>query len=168
MTMTLISTTTLTTSTTSITFSSIAGTATDLLVTCSLAPTAGNNNVLLSFNGSSTSFTSRGLYGTGSAVASYTRSDNVFGAVAGLSTTVFSNAQIYIPNYAASTSKSFSIDTVTENNATVSFQWLHTGLWLNSAAITSVTLTAADQFATGSTVSLYSITKGSGGATVTP
>lgn len=142
-----------------IAFSGIPSTETDLVLSVSLAPSAGNNNVLLSFNGSSTSFSSQYIYGTGSATTGGTRSDNVFGALAGLSTTVFSNAQIYIPNYAGATNKSFAIDTVTENNATVSFQWLHSGQWSNTAAINSITLTAADSFVQNSVVSLYTINK---------
>lgn len=162
----LIQTITLGSQAASISFTSIPATYTDLMLVYSFAPSNGNNSASLLFNGSSASFTNRNLYGTGTSTASTSRTDNVFGAIAGLSTTTFSSGQIYVPNYASATNKSFSIDTVTENNGDVSFQWLSAGLWANTAAITSLTLTAPNFFTQYSSASLYGILKGSGGATV--
>jgi hypothetical protein len=66
--------------------------------------------------------------------------------------------EIYFPNYASATNKSFSIDSVTENNATLANQFLTAGLWSNTAAITSITLLAASgNLAYYSTASLYGI-----------
>jgi hypothetical protein len=150
----------------SITFSGIPQNATDILIKASLYNVSGNNNVNFAFNGSSTSFSSRSLYGTGASVASTSRTDNVFGGVANGNSN-FSSAGIYIPNYAGSTVKTFSIETVFEDNATIAFQWLHAGLWSSTAAITSITFSpVSNVIAQYSSASLYLITKGSDGATV--
>jgi hypothetical protein len=80
----------------------------------------------------------------------------------------FGNIQIYFPNYAGSTNKSYSVDSVTENNETVAYQTILAGLWSNTAAITTATFTAeSGNFAIGSTISLYKITKGSDGIVTT-
>jgi hypothetical protein len=75
-------------------------------------------------------------------------SSGSFAAYAGNSVTTgqtsstFSNDSIYIPNYAGSAYKSYSADGVVENNATGAFATFNAGLWSNTAAITSITLTA--------------------------
>jgi hypothetical protein len=70
----------------------------------------------------------------------------------------FSSCELYIPNYTSSNFKSASLDSVNENNATGIRQVLATGLWSNTAAITSVTLTpGAGTFDANSTFSLYGI-----------
>jgi hypothetical protein len=67
---------------------------------------------------------------------------------------------MYIPNYASSNYKSFSIDSVTENNGTVAYQIMHAGVWSNTAAITSLTITAAGgNLAQYSTATLYGVYK---------
>jgi hypothetical protein len=77
----------------------------------------------------------------------------------------FGNLSIYIPNYAGSADKNFSVDTVSENNATTAYTQIFTGVWANTAAITQITLSLAN-FAQYSNAYLYGILKGSGGATV--
>jgi hypothetical protein len=57
----------------------------------------------------------------------------------------FGNTEFYIPNYTSSNYKSFSVDGVTENNATAAFA-LYAGLWSNTAAITSFRLNAIRRF----------------------
>ena len=93
-------------------------------------------------NGSSSGFTGRNVYGTGSAAGSYSDTSGEVGVLAGNNATAstFGNAEIYIPNYAGSTNKSFSVDSVNENNATSASQFLYANLWSNTAAITSITL----------------------------
>ena len=53
----------------------------------------------------------------------------------------FNNIGIYIPNYAGSNNKSFSIDNAQENNITTAYSQLEAGLWSDSSAITSIRLT---------------------------
>jgi hypothetical protein len=80
----------------------------------------------------------------------------------------FASSSLYIPNYAGSNQKSSSLDDVAENNATASIQEIVAQLWADTAAITSITLTAnSGNFVVGSTVSLYGILKGSDGIVTT-
>ena len=145
----------------SIDFTSIPSTYTDLVLKLSGRSTANDNWANISFNGSTASFSSRGLYGDGSSTGSYSRSDNV-NTIANDSSTstasTFSNGEIYIPNYAGSNNKSYSVDSVTENNATAVLTSLVAGLRSNTAAITSITLTPnGGNFAQYSTATLYGI-----------
>lgn len=128
----------------SIDFTSIPSTYTDLCIKTSLRSAAASVNpgLLIKFNGSATGFTGRNVYGNGSSAASYSDTSGEIGTLAGNNATAstFGNAEIYIPNYAGSTNKSFSVDSVNENNATSASQYLYANLWSNTAAITSITL----------------------------
>jgi len=70
----------------SITFSSIPGTYTDLVVKASVRSNQGNiaNSLTIQFNGSSANFTSRFIEGSGSTVSSFT-STNTIGNAQGTS-----------------------------------------------------------------------------------
>jgi hypothetical protein len=172
MTMTLIETKTLGTGTGSIAFVSIPQDGTDLLFVY-LARAEGDSGVFdLTFNSVGTGYSQRNLLGFGSGSgASFTNTV----AEAGLrnpsayTADTFASGSIYIPNYTGSTAKSFSIDAVQENNATGSWQMIAAGLSTGTAAITSVELIkrGTPNFATGSTFSLYKITKGSDGIVTT-
>lgn len=116
----------------------------------------------VTFNGSSANLSSRRLTGTGTTAVSATYASNVFiGNSPGPSETAntFSNSEMYIPNYTSSNYKSTSVDAVTENNATAAYTNLEAGLWSNTAAISSITLTpySGTNFAQYSTFSLYGI-----------
>ena len=130
----------------SISFNSIPSTYTDLLIKFSGRTDytgASNDGVKISFNGSTTTFTTRFLYGDGSAASSNT-SLNYTGGITGANSATsntFGSGEIYIPNYAGSTNKSVSLDTVNENNATSALAMLSATLWSTTSAITSVTLT---------------------------
>ena len=125
-------------------FTSIPSTYTDLLVKVSArtnraAPVDGVN---IAFNGSTSNFTGRYLESDGSSAYSGTSTRIAASAVGNTATaSTFGNSDIYIPNYTSSNNKSFSGDTVTENNATPALADLIAGLWSNSAAITSIALT---------------------------
>ena len=115
---------------------------------------------LISFNGSTSSFSQRFLQGSGTTANSGTTpaqfAGNDVSATATAST--FSNVEIYVPNYLSSNYKSFSVDSVTENNATEAYANLIAGLWSNTAAISSVTLTpTSGSYAQYSTFSLYGL-----------
>jgi hypothetical protein len=147
----------------SIDFTSIPSTYTDLCLEVSLrGDQASNTNAyLISFNGSTTTFTTRRLYGNGASAASDSSSAGDYGVANGASTTAstFNNAAIYIPNYAGSTNKSFSVDEVVENNATTGFDVLTAGLWSTTSAINRVTLTGngSTKFVQYSTAYLFGI-----------
>ena len=171
MTMSLIATTTLTSSELSIEFTSVPQTFTDLKLVLSLRGTdsdAASFPVLI-FNGISTGSSIRTLSGNGSVAASQSIGAILFVANGATSTAnTFGNAEIYIPNYTASTNKSLSIDSVSENNATVGLQYLIAGDWSNTSSITTLRITnTPNSFVAGSTISLYGITKGSDGIVTT-
>lgn len=145
----------------SIAFSSIPQTYTDLKLVVSARNTVAANIILASFNGSTADFTARILSGNGSSASSSVPTSR---AVAFLqlntdTASVFSNSEIYIPNYSGSTFKSFSSDSVRENNATGATLVLLAGLWSNTAAISSIALTLTDSgnFMQYSSASLYGI-----------
>jgi hypothetical protein len=143
----------------SIEFGSIPQTYTDLKIVISARSTGAGSQILLSFNGSTASFTSRYLFGDGSTVTSGTlaRYAGAF-PLSTFTASVFGNSEIYIPNYTGSSNKSYSADSVTENNATGSYLTMVAGLWSATSAITSVTLTPDSvNFAQYSSASLYGI-----------
>ena len=171
--MQLIETKTLAVDTASISFTSIPQDGTDLFVFLSLrsTPTAdpAGSYYIIAINGGGTSTSTRYLQGTGSSVASATLANlaGIASANSGTSNT-FANDSVYIPNYTSSNAKSYSVDSVTENNATGAYQILVAGLWNVTSAITSLAFTtSAGNFMIGSTVSLYKITKGSDGIVTT-
>jgi hypothetical protein len=173
MTMQLIETKTLGTAAASIEFTSIPQDGTDLVALISTRTNRANtqnDTVLLRPNGVTTNLSSRRLYGNGSSVFSFTGTVIYAGEASTTSQTsnTFGNSLCYMPNYAGSTNKSFSTDGSNENNASSNSNLINAGLWSSTAAITSLTFLpeVGTQFEVGSMISLYKITKGSGGATV--
>ena len=145
----------------SIDFTSIASTYTDLCLKVSTRHATGAPYLAVAFNGSSASFTYRYLEGSGAAASSGNGSANWSVAINPSSATAstFSNGEIYIPNYAGSTNKSFSADGVTENNGTTAYADLFASLWSNTAAINQITLSAVGggNFVQYSTAYLYGV-----------
>ena len=149
----------------SIDFTSIPATYTDLVVKGSLRATgagAGNAySVYLQLNTVTTNRTYRRLYGYGSSTGSDNGSTAVIATAGGTGGTAntFDNFEIYIPNYAGSTNKSFSVDGVAEDNSSANNELdLVAGLWSSTAAITAVGLTINGQtIAQYSTAYLYGI-----------
>jgi hypothetical protein len=153
----------------SITFSNIPQIYTDIVLVTSIR---GNKYAGLLINGSSSNTSMRTLWGRGdSAVSAFYNSlplSNIFSTVSKDTSTAstFSNVSFYITNYAGSTAKSITIDSVGENNGTAAEQILGAGLWNSTAAITSLTLTSADDnvsaagnFAQRSSATLYGINR---------
>jgi hypothetical protein len=151
-----------------ISFTSIPGTYTDLLVRISArsaSSTLGTDGLLLEINGSASNFSNKQLAGDGSFPSSASRTSNYIGALldnAGATSNTFSSTDIYIPNYTSTTvSKSFSVDSAAENNATSAEVDLNANLWNpgTQAAITSLTFKTitANNFVQYSTASLYGI-----------
>jgi hypothetical protein len=137
---------------------------TDLKIVCSTRTDyAGFLDLNMFLNGNASSgYSWRRLNGDGgSATSTNSTSAGVIpsptlGTTATANT--FASTEIYIPNYTSTTSKSVSIDGVTENNATTSYQSFTAGLSTLSTAITSVNFgLGAGNFVAGSTFSLYGI-----------
>lgn len=135
----------------SIDFTSIPATFTDLVLkVSSRVSTTGQvfSGLSLQFNGSTSNLNSKLLFTTnGTSADSAAPGTRVIGgqsATAAETSNVFSNSEIYIPNYAGSTNKSVSSDGVNENNATAATLGINAGLWANTAAITSIKI--VDEF----------------------
>lgn len=145
----------------SITFSSIPSTYTDLVVLISARSTGADPNIMIRFNSSSANFTQKRLTGDGSsAVSGGTYGEWSAWASASTDTvSTFGNSMIYIPNYNSSNNKSFSSDGVSENNGTTAYSTLGAELWSNTSAITSVSFIMGSNynFAQYSSATLYGI-----------
>jgi hypothetical protein len=162
-TYTLINSNVLTSDAASVTFSSIPGTYTDLKFVYSARVTAGGiaHTDFIKFNNSSANFKVRTLQAEGSGTpASGSDTTGTAGLNNGPTSTsnTFANTEIYIPNYASSNYKSYSVDSVTENNATTAYIQLVAGLWSNTAAITEINIDPdSGNYLTGSSFYLYGI-----------
>jgi len=148
-----------------ISFTSIPATFTDLVLKISGRTTRSEtqSDLLISFNGSTANFTNK--YINGVPVASVVTSGS-FGRYIGLTSagnataSTFGNTEVYIPNYAGSSYKSFSSEGVSETNSNEAQTLLSAGLWSDTAAINSITIASAtggDNFATNSTAYLYGV-----------
>ena len=165
-TMVQIASQTITVAASSVTFSSIPSTYTDLVLKISARSSqvgGYSDDINLNFNGTTSAMSVKLLYGTGAAAAStgYSSQTNVWASeMPNFSATAntFGNAELYIPNYAGSTQKSYSIDSVTENNATNALALLTAGLYANTSAISTINLyCAGGLFTVNSTFYLYGI-----------
>ena len=149
----------------SIDLTSIPNTYTDLVLKVSARTTTGSfpDGSLQFNNDTGSNYRWRNIYGTGAAAGSNnggTTTSIAFGTLVGSSETAntFTSSEIYIPNYAGSTQKSLSVDSVTENNATTAYMAMLAGLWTSTSAITSIKLTtSAAAFAQYSTAYLYGV-----------
>jgi hypothetical protein len=152
----------------SVTFTSIPQNFTDLILVTNEKQTSTRASALRFNSDSGSNYTQTGLYGTGSTAGSYRTT----------STTL-----IYYSYYAASTTSNFNMNSIvhinnysnTTTNKTVLSRANNAdngvdaivGLWRNTAAITSITLTMENlsNFSAGSTFNLYGIVSGSNKAT---
>ena len=148
----------------SVTFNSIPQTGyTDLVL--KVSGRINNSNpgwydANITFNGVGTSYSGRYLYGNGSTTISGSESSITIRCSSSTATAnTFGNAEVYIPNYTSANYKSVSIDQVGENNATLGLDMITAGLWSNTAAITSMTLTpiTSNAWMQYSTFSLYGV-----------
>jgi len=151
----------------SISFTSIPQTYTDLVVKVSARATSATDfrYVRIRFNSDSGSnYTNKRVYGDGATASSAGETNDTSGyavtSAANNTANTFGNTDIYIPNYTSSNYKSFSVDAVSENNATTAYTMLLANIWNSTSAITSITLlpTSGD-FAQYSTFTLYGVYK---------
>jgi hypothetical protein len=149
----------------SIDFNTIPSTYTDLCFKISVRITRSGyvGDILnISFNGASTSESSRRIEGAGSGSA--TSASNALllayqGSTTDATASTFGNGELYIPNYAGSTNKSASNDGVSENNGTTAYAGLTANLWSSTAAINQVTFTpdGGSNFVQYSTIYCYGV-----------
>jgi hypothetical protein len=149
----------------SIDFTSIPATFTDICIKMSARGTSTAIYAKIKINNDSSAIYSlRTIYGEGSA-GSASQSDS--GATyferflmnsSAFTASTFSNSELYIPNYAGSNNKSMMFDSVNETNATAVQAYMVAGLYASTSAINQITLTPnTGNFAQYSTATLYGI-----------
>jgi hypothetical protein len=150
-------------------FSSIPATYTDLCLKVSMRNTYAATYAVpcFRFNGNtSTIYTNLRVLGDGSGTGSTRDANTSYGVLAiGQAATstanTFGNYELYIPNYAGSNNKSWSIDQVSENNATEAYAVLWAGIWADTSAINQIVILdptgAAGNIVEYSTATLYGI-----------
>jgi len=143
--------------TSSVTFSSIPGTYTDLVLVYN--GTSGISNLPVRFNsdtGSNYSYTR--MYGDGSGTAS-DRESNLNYAVYAIGSSAQTLATMYINNYSNTTTNKTLLGK--SGYTATGYVSMFASLWRSTAAITSITLYGNTSFATnfsvGSTFNLYGI-----------
>ena len=155
---------------TTITFSSIASTYTDIVLLISGRGTAAVNiaDLAVKVNALTANYTTTQMRGNSSTASSFRDTStsiwNLYSNISGDSTTsnTFGSVEIYFPNYAGSTNKVASSTGVAENNSSTAGQSAvnaNASLLSNTAAISTITLTlsAGGDFASGSRFDLYGI-----------
>jgi hypothetical protein len=166
-TYTLISSTVLSSTTTTVTFSSIPQTYTDLVLRLSTreTPAGPTTTFYLRFNGTTSGYSD--TYISTAAVTPPFSARNTGGAAfeiaadpaATATSNTFGSTEIYIPNYAGSTYKPVSAFSVSENNTSTSTDTdvrIDASLYSNTAAITTIAVVGAS-FVAGSSFYLYGI-----------
>lgn len=160
-------------------FNSIPGIYTDLLIVTSirsaLASGDSSDGVFMTFNGNTSGYSTRDLYGDGAngyaSVNPYGRTNATYvgsTSAAGSTADTFGTKSIYIANYAGATNKSVNTESAQERNASnPNYLEMLYGLWSNTAAITSLSLSSANSssWVQHSSATLYGVTKGSSGGT---
>jgi hypothetical protein len=149
---------------TTVTFSSIPQTYTDLLLKLSVRGDSNSyREVWINPNGSTSNGAGKMLFGSGSSTAATSttaRFEVSDWSTPPLATAgIFGSADAYITNYATSKYKRMSSDTVTENALTQAYISLQSSLWSDTAAITSldIVLAVGAKFEQYSSFSLYGI-----------
>ena len=146
---------TLGTAAASVTFSSIPGTYTDLVLVVAGTLTTGTENIVMQFNGDTGSnYSVTSLLGDGSSASSFS-SSNITSAGRCAMGTSSSSAIYSINNYSNST----TYKTVLGRGGVTSYGVdARVSLWLNTAAITSIVVFPTSyNLNTGTVVSLYGI-----------
>jgi len=158
-----LATNTLSSATASVTFSSISGAYTDLvLVLGSISVTSSVPNIEFTFNGdTSTNYSATFLEGTGSAATSSRRTSRAYieeGMNISLGGSSMSNVSINIMNYSNTTTNKTTLIRTSEPSTTYPGTAAVVGMWRNTNAINSIRAqVSGTTFATGTTFSLYGI-----------
>ena len=153
-----------------IVFSDIPNTYTDLVLKVSVrkAESGGNTNLQMRFNGSTTGYTQKMIIGSGSGTPAVYYDNSEIGFMylptAASVASVFTNTEIYLPNYTWGFTKCVSIDHSVQNNSgttAVGTGWTNAE-WSGTAAINQVYFYCANgsgTFAEYSNITLYGILK---------
>jgi len=160
---------TLTGTQSTIDFTSISGSYTDLIISIycqNAAVSTGTRTGLMKFNSDSTStYSYTYMRGDGTSTTSALASSQSGGIYyaelprAGNGANVFGFARIVIPSYSGSTNKTIVSESSADLNGT-GYVTRIIGLWRSTAAITSISLIGGSEgFTSGTKATLYGITK---------
>jgi len=173
----------LTSSQTSVTFSSVTqdyddlvilisarsdrntGTGTDVMLRCNSDSTSGNYSWTLLAAVPTTVFSQQDPtdYGDSAVFTGFTSQNNN-------TSNTFGNFTVYLANYSSTTTfKSVSSDAVSENNASNATPAISAGVYRSNSAVDTLTFfsNTATNFLSGSTFGLYGITAGGSGTVTT-
>jgi len=153
----LLASTTLTTSASSVTFSSISATGKgDLVVTINSLADSGTTNFAIRFNGTTTPYSSVIAYSDGSSAASYASSSSIDLMAFGGATTMPAIVTATVLDYSA-TDKHKSV--LARGDRADKQASMTAGRWASTAAVTSVTIhnTTTNNYAVGSIFNLYQL-----------
>lgn len=155
----------------SVSFASIPGTYTALLLIGQTRTDRASNavdNVNFQFNADSGSnMLAKTLTGNGATVsvaptaAAQKLSASSLATAATATTNAFASWEMIIPDYCGSNDKAIHIRNTHETNATTAFTTMISAVWRNAAAVTQIDITPVNgtNFVSGSTFHLYGITK---------
>lgn len=157
-----IATTTLSSATSSVSFTSISGSYTDIVLVFGYKSNSTNQPTLkLTFNGSTTGYSGTQLAGNGSTAASYRNTSASFISIAravGVPSTSGGTATIIINvmNYSNTTTYK---TVIARASAAETGTEAEVGLWQSTSAINQIDITTAtsNDFASGSVITLYGI-----------
>jgi hypothetical protein len=148
-----IATTTVSTAVATVTFSSISGTYTDLVLVFNGTTTADNQNFGLRYNNDSSALYSYTMvYGDGSSASSY-RTTNDTLSYLGNTGTANSTTIAQIMNYANTTTYKTALSRTQNSNYVLAY----VTMWRSTAAINRIDAISTSTFASGSTFTLYGI-----------
>ena len=149
-----IATTTLSSAASSVTFSSISGSYTDLILIASVKASTGTPVASFTVNNDTGSNYSRtGIYGDGSSATSFRETSQSLAAFATINATNFTPAKIQIQNYSNTTTYKTAI-----YSGGLDYPAAIVYLWRSTSAINRVDFgISSGNFASGSTFTLYGI-----------
>jgi hypothetical protein len=142
---------------TTVTFSSISSSYTDLFIVVNASLTAPDSNLNYRFNGDTgNNYSYTSLSGSGSAASSTRASNNSFGRFDnfGYLDTTMSTHIIQVMNYANTTTNK---TTLSRGNNAANGTSAAVNLWRSTVAVNSISLISGVTFVSGSTFSLYGI-----------
>jgi len=152
-----IATTTLSTSTATVTFSSISGSYTDLVLVMNTKITVGDQGIRLRFNSDSgTNYSFTYLGGNGSTASSGRQSNKTGMDVGNSDATNFNPTIVHIQNYSNSTTYKTVLG---RTSVPALYLYTYVGLWRSTSAITTIAIdgNSGINFASGSEFTLYGI-----------
>lgn len=140
----------------SVTFSSIPGTYTDLVLVSNATGTTASTNLAFRLNSdSSTNYSATLLKGNGSSATSYRYSNGTDGRIGEFNNT---NIGIFLTNFQNYSNATTYKTVLTRSNVADNHTSAWVSLWRSTSAITSILILAdSGNIASGSTFSLYGI-----------